>query len=88
VRRRGYLIFVTVKYVWRLTKGRHKKQPFEIAHSPLVKTAYLHQIPNWVGFGRKSGRAGFSEIRCESSSVHIKWIEKIARDGCRSTNLY
>jgi glutamate N-acetyltransferase/amino-acid N-acetyltransferase len=79
----GATKFVTVEVIGAVNESDATKTAFEIAHSPLVKTALFASDPNWGRILAVVGRAGVSELDVDLVQLHINGFE-IARDGCRS----
>jgi glutamate N-acetyltransferase/amino-acid N-acetyltransferase len=79
----GATKFVTVEVVGAVDESDATKTAFEIAHSPLVKTALFASDPNWGRILAVVGRAGVSGLDVDRVQLHINGFE-IARDGCRS----
>jgi glutamate N-acetyltransferase/amino-acid N-acetyltransferase len=79
----GATKFVTVEVVGAAVVEDSTKVAFEIAHSPLVKTALFASDPNWGRILAVVGRAGVEGLDVDHVQLHINGFE-IARDGCRS----
>ena len=79
----GATKFVTVEVVGAIEQSDATKVAFEIAHSPLVKTALFASDPNWGRILAVVGRAGVDNLDVDRVQLHINGFE-IARDGCRS----
>ncbi|TYL47664.1 bifunctional glutamate N-acetyltransferase/amino-acid acetyltransferase ArgJ [Marinomonas sp. IMCC 4694] len=79
----GATKFVTVEVVGALVEADATKTAFEIAHSPLVKTALFASDPNWGRILAVVGRAGVDNLNVDGVQLHINGVE-IARDGGRS----
>lgn len=79
----GATKFVTVEVVGAAKVEDSTKVAFEIAHSPLVKTALFASDPNWGRILAVVGRAGVEGLDVDHVQLHINGFE-IARDGCRS----
>jgi len=79
----GATKFVTVEVVGAEKVEDSTAVAFEIAHSPLVKTALFASDPNWGRILAVVGRAGVEGLDVDRVQLHINGFE-IARDGCRS----
>ncbi|MEO9275843.1 bifunctional glutamate N-acetyltransferase/amino-acid acetyltransferase ArgJ [Marinomonas sp. 5E14-1] len=79
----GATKFVTVEVVGAVEQQDATKTAFEIAHSPLVKTALFASDPNWGRILAVVGRAGVENLDVDKVQLHINGFE-IARDGGRS----
>ncbi|REG81653.1 bifunctional glutamate N-acetyltransferase/amino-acid acetyltransferase ArgJ [Marinomonas pollencensis] len=79
----GATKFVTVEVKGAKLESDATKVAFEVAHSPLVKTALFASDPNWGRILAVVGRAGVAELDVDKVQLHINSFE-IARDGCRS----
>ena len=79
----GATKFVTVEVVGAGIESDATKTAFEIAHSPLVKTALFASDPNWGRILAVVGRAGVDDLDVDKVQLHINGFE-IARDGGRS----
>lgn len=79
----GATKFVTVEVRGGAQKAEATQVAFEIAHSPLVKTALFASDPNWGRILAVVGRAGLSDLDVAGVQVRINDIE-IVRDGGRS----
>ncbi|BFM48587.1 bifunctional glutamate N-acetyltransferase/amino-acid acetyltransferase ArgJ [Marinomonas sp. THO17] len=79
----GATKFVTVEVVGAKQTSDATKTAFEIAHSPLVKTALFASDPNWGRILAVVGRAGVEGLDVDKVQLHINGFE-IARDGGRS----
>ncbi|MFD1384962.1 bifunctional glutamate N-acetyltransferase/amino-acid acetyltransferase ArgJ [Rhodanobacter aciditrophus] len=79
----GATKFVTVEVTGAAVQSDATKTAFEIAHSPLVKTALFASDPNWGRILAVVGRAGVETLDVDRVSIHINGCE-IVRDGGRS----
>jgi glutamate N-acetyltransferase/amino-acid N-acetyltransferase len=79
----GATKFVTVEVIGAVEQQDATKTAFEIAHSPLVKTALFASDPNWGRILAVVGRAGVDNLDVDKVQLHINGFE-IARNGCRS----
>ncbi len=79
----GATKFVTVEVVGAASENDATKTAFEIAHSPLVKTALFASDPNWGRILAVVGRAGVQDLDVDKVQLHINGFE-IARNGGRS----
>ncbi|AEF54507.1 bifunctional glutamate N-acetyltransferase/amino-acid acetyltransferase ArgJ [Marinomonas posidonica] len=79
----GATKFVTVEVIGAKQTDDATKTAFEIAHSPLVKTALFASDPNWGRILAVVGRAGVAGLDVDRVQLHINGFE-IARDGGRS----
>lgn len=79
----GATKFVTVEVVGAVIESDATKVAFEIAHSPLVKTALFASDPNWGRILAVVGRAGVQGLDVDRVQLHINGFE-VARDGGRS----
>ncbi|WOD07583.1 bifunctional glutamate N-acetyltransferase/amino-acid acetyltransferase ArgJ [Marinomonas sp. GJ51-6] len=79
----GATKFVSVEVVGAVEQQDATKTAFEIAHSPLVKTALFASDPNWGRILAVVGRAGVENLDVDKVQLHINGFE-IARDGGRS----
>ncbi|MCV2403075.1 bifunctional glutamate N-acetyltransferase/amino-acid acetyltransferase ArgJ [Marinomonas sp. C2222] len=79
----GATKFVTVEVAGAASESDATKTAFEIAHSPLVKTALYASDPNWGRILAVVGRAGVEGLDVDTVQLHINGFE-IARDGGRS----
>ncbi|MDB4837465.1 bifunctional glutamate N-acetyltransferase/amino-acid acetyltransferase ArgJ [Marinomonas sp.] len=79
----GATKFVTVEVVGASEVSDATKTAFEIAHSPLVKTALFASDPNWGRILAVVGRAGVEGLDVNAVQLHINGFE-IVRDGGRS----
>jgi len=79
----GATKFVTVEVVGAAEEVDATKTAFEIAHSPLVKTALFASDPNWGRILAVVGRASIVGLDVDNVQLHINGFE-IARNGCRS----
>ncbi len=79
----GATKFVTVTVVNALATKDATDIAFEIAHSPLVKTALFASDPNWGRILAVVGRAGVKSLDVHKVGIHINGVE-IVRDGARS----
>lgn len=79
----GATKFVTVEVKGAKIKSDATKTAFEIAHSPLVKTALFASDPNWGRILAVVGRAGVENLNVDTVSLSINGCE-IAREGGRS----
>ncbi|QUX92183.1 bifunctional ornithine acetyltransferase/N-acetylglutamate synthase [Marinomonas sp. A3A] len=79
----GATKFVTVEVVGAAVESDATKVAFEIAHSPLVKTALFASDPNWGRILAVVGRAGVEGLDVDRVQLHINGFE-VARDGGRS----
>ncbi|NLQ18492.1 bifunctional glutamate N-acetyltransferase/amino-acid acetyltransferase ArgJ [Marinomonas sp. M1K-6] len=79
----GATKFVTVEVAGAAKQSDATKTAFEIAHSPLVKTALFASDPNWGRILAVVGRAGVENLDVDCVQLHINGFE-IARDGGRS----
>lgn len=79
----GATKFVTVEVVGAAEEADATKTAFEIAHSPLVKTALFASDPNWGRILAVVGRAGVIGLDVDKVQLHINGFE-IARNGGRS----
>ncbi|MBM6549758.1 bifunctional glutamate N-acetyltransferase/amino-acid acetyltransferase ArgJ [Marinomonas ostreistagni] len=79
----GATKFVTVEVKGAKQVSDATKTAFEIAHSPLVKTALFASDPNWGRVLAVVGRAGVEDLNVDTVSLTINGCE-IARDGGRS----
>ncbi|MBJ7553283.1 bifunctional glutamate N-acetyltransferase/amino-acid acetyltransferase ArgJ [Marinomonas spartinae] len=79
----GATKFVTVEVVGAAKVSDATKTAFEVAHSPLVKTALFASDPNWGRILAVVGRAGVEGLDVDKVQLHINGFE-IVRDGGRS----
>ncbi|SBS30042.1 Arginine biosynthesis bifunctional protein ArgJ [Marinomonas spartinae] len=79
----GATKFVTVEVVGAAKLSDATKTAFEVAHSPLVKTALFASDPNWGRILAVVGRSGVEELDVDKVQLHINGFE-IVRDGGRS----
>lgn len=79
----GATKFVTVEVTGAAEQQDATKTAFEIAHSPLVKTALFASDPNWGRILAVVGRAGVENLDVDKVQLHINGFE-IARNGGRS----
>lgn len=79
----GATKFVTVEVIGAAKVEDSTKVAFEVAHSPLVKTALFASDPNWGRILAVVGRAGVDDLDVDRVQLHINGFE-IARNGCRS----
>ncbi|WP_133011130.1 bifunctional glutamate N-acetyltransferase/amino-acid acetyltransferase ArgJ [Marinomonas flavescens] len=79
----GATKFVTVEVQGANLVSDATKVAFEVAHSPLVKTALFASDPNWGRILAVVGRAGVEGLDVDKVQLHINGFE-IVRDGCRS----
>lgn len=79
----GATKFVTVEVVGAAMQSDATKTAFEIAHSPLVKTALFASDPNWGRILAVVGRAGVQNLDVDKVQLHINGFE-VARNGGRS----
>lgn len=79
----GATKFVTVEVIGAAKVSDATKTAFEVAHSPLVKTALFASDPNWGRILAVVGRAGVEGLDVDKVQLHINGFE-IARDGGRS----
>ena len=79
----GATKFVTVDVQGAKLESDATKVAFEVAHSPLVKTALFASDPNWGRILAVVGRAGVDGLDVDRVQLHINGVE-VARDGCRS----
>lgn len=79
----GATKFVTVEVIGAHVEADATKTAFEIAHSPLVKTALFASDPNWGRILAVVGRAGVENLNVDCVQLHINGVE-IARNGGRS----
>lgn len=79
----GATKFVTVEVKGGRVQSDATKVAFEIAHSPLVKTALYASDPNWGRILAVIGRAGVDGLDVDRVQLHINGFE-IARNGGRS----
>lgn len=79
----GATKFVTVEVKGAKLESDATKVAFEVAHSPLVKTALFASDPNWGRILAVVGRAGVEGLDVDKVQLHMNGFE-IARDGCRS----
>ncbi|MCB5161422.1 bifunctional glutamate N-acetyltransferase/amino-acid acetyltransferase ArgJ [Marinomonas algarum] len=79
----GATKFVTVEVIGAAIEEDATKTAFEIAHSPLVKTALFASDPNWGRILAVVGRAGVEGLDVDNVQLHINGVE-IARNGGRS----
>jgi glutamate N-acetyltransferase/amino-acid N-acetyltransferase len=71
----GATKFVTVEVIGAVNESDATKTAFEIAHSPLVKTALFASDPNWGRILAVVGRAGVSELDVDRVQLHINGFE-------------
>lgn len=76
----GATKFVTVEVKGAKLVSDATKTAFEIAHSPLVKTALFASDPNWGRILAVVGRAGVENLNVDTVSLQINGVE-IAREG-------
>ncbi|MBJ7537570.1 bifunctional glutamate N-acetyltransferase/amino-acid acetyltransferase ArgJ [Marinomonas transparens] len=76
----GATKFVTVEVSGAAIEQDATKVAFEIAHSPLVKTALFASDPNWGRILAVVGRAGVEGLDVDAVQLHINGVE-IARNG-------
>lgn len=79
----GATKFVTVEVKGAEQESDATKTAFEIAHSPLVKTALFASDPNWGRILAVVGRAGVEGLNVDNVSIAINGCE-IVREGGRS----
>lgn len=79
----GATKFVTVEVKGAEQVSDATKTAFEIAHSPLVKTALFASDPNWGRILAVVGRAGVEGLNVDTVSIFINDCE-IVREGGRS----
>lgn len=79
----GATKFVTVEVTGASVQSDATKTAFEIAHSPLVKTALFASDPNWGRILAVVGRAGVETLDVDRVAIHINGCE-IVREGGRS----
>ncbi|MCO4784434.1 bifunctional glutamate N-acetyltransferase/amino-acid acetyltransferase ArgJ [Marinomonas atlantica] len=79
----GATKFVTVEVKGAEQQSDATKTAFEIAHSPLVKTALFASDPNWGRILAVVGRAGVDSLNVDTVSIFINGCE-IVREGGRS----
>lgn len=79
----GATKFVTVEVKGAEQQSDATKTAFEIAHSPLVKTALFASDPNWGRILAVVGRAGVESLNVDTVSIFINGCE-IVREGGRS----
>lgn len=81
----GATKFVIVEVTGAASESDATKTAFEIAHSPLVKTALYASDPNWGRILAVVGRAGVEGLEVDRVQLHINGFE-IVRDGRRSSD--
>lgn len=79
----GATKFVAIKVAGAECDEEATKVAFEIAHSPLVKTALFASDPNWGRILAVVGRAGIDGLNVDGVQIHINDVE-IVRNGGRS----
>ena len=79
----GATKFVTVEVTGAAQQSDATKTAFEIAHSPLVKTALFASGPNWGRILAVVGRAGVEGLDVDNVSLHINGCQ-IVENGGRS----
>ncbi|TPE51968.1 bifunctional glutamate N-acetyltransferase/amino-acid acetyltransferase ArgJ [Maribrevibacterium harenarium] len=79
----GATKFVTVEVTGAAQQSDATKTAFEIAHSPLVKTALFASDPNWGRILAVVGRAGVEGLDVDNVSLHINGCQ-IVENGGRS----
>ena len=79
----GATKFVAIKVAGAKCDEEATKVAFEIAHSPLVKTALFASDPNWGRILAVVGRAGIDGLNVDGVQIHINDVE-IVRNGGRS----
>jgi glutamate N-acetyltransferase/amino-acid N-acetyltransferase len=79
----GATKFVTVEVTGAAQQSDATKTAFEIAHSPLVKTALFASDPNWGRILAVVGRAGVEGLDVDQVSLHINGCQ-IVENGGRS----
>ncbi|RDL42958.1 bifunctional ornithine acetyltransferase/N-acetylglutamate synthase [Marinomonas piezotolerans] len=81
----GATKFVTVEVTGAAQVNDATKTAFEIAHSPLVKTALFASDPNWGRILAVVGRAGVEDLQVDKVSININGCE-IVKNGGRSSD--
>ena len=81
----GATKFVTVEVTGAAQQSDATKTAFEIAHSPLVKTALFASDPNWGRILAVVGRAGVEGLDVDQVSLHINGCQ-IVENGGRSSS--
>ncbi|GAB3482543.1 bifunctional glutamate N-acetyltransferase/amino-acid acetyltransferase ArgJ [Marinomonas epiphytica] len=76
----GATKFVTVEVAGAKQESDATQIAFEVAHSPLVKTALYAADPNWGRILAVVGRAGVAGLDVDKVQLHINGVE-IAREG-------
>lgn len=79
----GATKFVTIEVNQAATSEEATKVAFEVAHSPLVKTALFASDPNWGRILAVVGRAGVSDLDVNGVQIWLNGCE-IVRNGGRS----
>lgn len=79
----GATKFVSVEVTGSESKEDATKVAFEIAHSPLVKTALFASDPNWGRILAVVGRAGLKSLDVSKVAIYINDVE-IVKEGSRS----
>lgn len=79
----GATKFVTVEVKGAKVQSDATQTAFEIAHSPLVKTALFASDPNWGRILAVVGRAGVENLNVDNVAIFINGCE-IVREGGRS----
>ena len=67
----GATKFITIKVESAASQGEALKTAFDIAHSPLVKTALFASDPNWGRILAVVGRAGIEALDLESLKIYL-----------------
>ncbi|MCZ2723104.1 bifunctional glutamate N-acetyltransferase/amino-acid acetyltransferase ArgJ [Marinomonas sp. 15G1-11] len=79
----GATKFVSIEVAGAEAKEDATKVAFEIAHSPLVKTALFASDPNWGRILAVVGRVGLQTLDVSRVAIYINDVE-IVKEGSRS----
>ena len=79
----GATKFVSIEVAGAEAKEDATKVAFEIAHSPLVKTALFASDPNWGRILAVVGRVGLQTLDVSRVAIYINNVE-IVKEGSRS----
>ncbi|MCP4598131.1 bifunctional glutamate N-acetyltransferase/amino-acid acetyltransferase ArgJ [Neptuniibacter sp.] len=77
----GATKFVTVQVESATTQDEALKTAFEIAHSPLVKTALFASDPNWGRILAVVGRAGIDNLDLEALQIYLGDVCIVSKGG-------
>lgn len=79
----GATRFIEVRVTGAATPDDARRVAYQVAQSPLVKTAFFAGDANWGRILAAVGSAGVSRLRIESVTIHLDEV-CIVRDGARA----